>query len=274
MPRFAANLSMLYPELDFLDRFEAAAKDGFAAVEYLFPYAYERARAEGASLGQRPAAGALQRARRATGQRRPRPGLRAGPRSRVPRWHPEGARLRGGARLPARPRHGRPGARGHGARGRAAALHRESALGRARSGEGRARPADRADQHARHPALLPEPAGPCARACRGDRRAQPQGADGPLPLPDRRGRRRDEDPQVPAHRSRRPLPDRGRARAARARRRRAEPSLPVRRHRRGVGAMRLAGWVGCEYRPRRGAIANGTSDGLGWLRALPRTSGA
>ena len=33
MPQFAANLSMLYPELDFLDRFEAAAKDGFKAVE-------------------------------------------------------------------------------------------------------------------------------------------------------------------------------------------------------------------------------------------------
>lgn len=42
MPQFAANLSMLYPELDFLDRFEAAAKDGFEAVEYLFPYTYER----------------------------------------------------------------------------------------------------------------------------------------------------------------------------------------------------------------------------------------
>lgn len=41
MPKFAANLSMLYPELDFLDRFEAAAKDGFRAVEYLFPYAYD-----------------------------------------------------------------------------------------------------------------------------------------------------------------------------------------------------------------------------------------
>ncbi|MDO5692479.1 MAG: hydroxypyruvate isomerase family protein [Pseudomonadota bacterium] len=40
MPRFAANLSMLYPELSFLDRFEAAARDGFEAVEYLFPYAY------------------------------------------------------------------------------------------------------------------------------------------------------------------------------------------------------------------------------------------
>ena len=32
---------MLYPELDFMDRFEAAAQDGFKAVEYLFPYAFE-----------------------------------------------------------------------------------------------------------------------------------------------------------------------------------------------------------------------------------------
>jgi hydroxypyruvate isomerase len=40
MPKFAANLTMMYPELPFLDRFEAAAKDGFKAVEYLFPYAY------------------------------------------------------------------------------------------------------------------------------------------------------------------------------------------------------------------------------------------
>jgi 2-dehydrotetronate isomerase len=38
MPQFAANLSMLYPELPFLDRFGAAAADGFKAVEYLFPY--------------------------------------------------------------------------------------------------------------------------------------------------------------------------------------------------------------------------------------------
>ena len=41
MPKFAANLSMMYIELPFLNRFEAAAKDGFKAVEYLFPYAYE-----------------------------------------------------------------------------------------------------------------------------------------------------------------------------------------------------------------------------------------
>ncbi len=43
MPRFAANLSMLYPELPFLDRFEAAAADGFEAVECLFPYDFEPA---------------------------------------------------------------------------------------------------------------------------------------------------------------------------------------------------------------------------------------
>src|SRR5262245_23408371 len=40
MPRFAANLSMMYVEHAFLDRFAAAARDGFDAVEYLFPYAH------------------------------------------------------------------------------------------------------------------------------------------------------------------------------------------------------------------------------------------
>ena len=43
MPRFAANLSMLYNEHAFIDRFAAAAADGFEAVEYLFPYAQARA---------------------------------------------------------------------------------------------------------------------------------------------------------------------------------------------------------------------------------------
>lgn len=39
--RLAANLSMLFGEVDFLDRFGAAAHAGFTAVEYLFPYEYE-----------------------------------------------------------------------------------------------------------------------------------------------------------------------------------------------------------------------------------------
>ena len=38
MPRLAANLSMMYTERPFLDRFAAAAADGFEAVEFLFPY--------------------------------------------------------------------------------------------------------------------------------------------------------------------------------------------------------------------------------------------
>ncbi|WP_031406430.1 hydroxypyruvate isomerase [Thiomonas sp. FB-Cd] len=40
MPKFAANLTMLYTELPFLDRFAAASQGGFKAVEFLFPYAY------------------------------------------------------------------------------------------------------------------------------------------------------------------------------------------------------------------------------------------
>jgi len=40
MPRFAANLTMLFNEVAFLDRFALAAQAGFDAVEFLFPYAY------------------------------------------------------------------------------------------------------------------------------------------------------------------------------------------------------------------------------------------
>jgi 2-dehydrotetronate isomerase len=43
MPRFAANLSMMFTEHDFLDRFAAAADAGFKAVEYLFPYDFPAA---------------------------------------------------------------------------------------------------------------------------------------------------------------------------------------------------------------------------------------
>ena len=56
MPKFAANLSMLYNELPVLDRFEAAARDGFLGVECLFPYAWSAqemaARLQGNGLRQ------------------------------------------------------------------------------------------------------------------------------------------------------------------------------------------------------------------------------
>jgi hydroxypyruvate isomerase len=41
MPKFAANLTMLFNEVPFLDRFALAAKAGFTAVEYLFPYDFD-----------------------------------------------------------------------------------------------------------------------------------------------------------------------------------------------------------------------------------------
>ena len=41
MPKFAANLSMMYNEVPFTERFAAAAADGFQGVEYLFPYAWQ-----------------------------------------------------------------------------------------------------------------------------------------------------------------------------------------------------------------------------------------
>lgn len=43
MPKFAANLTMLFTELPFLDRFAAAAKAGFDYVEFLFPYEFDKA---------------------------------------------------------------------------------------------------------------------------------------------------------------------------------------------------------------------------------------
>jgi hydroxypyruvate isomerase len=43
MPKFAANLTMLFNELHFLDRFSAASRAGFKGVEFLFPYDFEAA---------------------------------------------------------------------------------------------------------------------------------------------------------------------------------------------------------------------------------------
>lgn len=56
MPRFAANLSMTFNELPFLDRFAAARKAGFEGVEFLFPYDHPaaelRTRLKGEGLTQ------------------------------------------------------------------------------------------------------------------------------------------------------------------------------------------------------------------------------
>ena len=50
MPQFAANLTMLFTEEPFIDRFAAASKAGFKAVEFLFPYAHTAQQVRNAAL--------------------------------------------------------------------------------------------------------------------------------------------------------------------------------------------------------------------------------
>jgi hypothetical protein len=80
MPRFAANLTMLFTELPFLDRFEAAAKAGFKGVEYLFPYAFDKKELAAACARNGLQAGAAQPAGRRLGQGRARHRLPPRPR--------------------------------------------------------------------------------------------------------------------------------------------------------------------------------------------------
>ena len=91
MPRFAANLSMLYTEHDFLDRFAAAARDGFTGGRVPVSLRARAADAGAASGRQRPAAGAVQRPARRLGRGRARHRLPAGARGRVPSRRRAGA---------------------------------------------------------------------------------------------------------------------------------------------------------------------------------------
>ncbi len=48
MPEFSANLTMMFNEVNFWDRFERASKAGFKAIEYMFPYAWPKEQLAGA----------------------------------------------------------------------------------------------------------------------------------------------------------------------------------------------------------------------------------
>lgn len=48
MPKFSANLTMMFTEVEFLNRFERASKAGFKAVEYMFPYEWSKEQLAGA----------------------------------------------------------------------------------------------------------------------------------------------------------------------------------------------------------------------------------
>ena len=80
MPKLAANLTMMFNEVSFLDRFEAAAAAGFTAVEYMFPYDYDAQLLKDDTRPTWPHAGTSQPAGRELGRRRPRHRMPARPR--------------------------------------------------------------------------------------------------------------------------------------------------------------------------------------------------
>ncbi len=193
MPKFSANLSMLFTEVDFMQRFRRAKEQGFSAVEYMFPYDYPiaalRSELEAHRLSQ--VLFNLPAGDWAAGERGIAclPGREAGvPRRRRARdrvcagaglrSHQLSDRQSGSRRRP--PRHRRTG-------------ERESELRRRRSGAAEYPSADRTDQPLRHAAVLPAnlPAGD--RTDRGDRQPQPVSAVRPLPHA-AHGGRADADP--------------------------------------------------------------------------------
>ena len=109
MLKFAANLSMMYTEHAFLDRYAAAAADGFAGVECMSPYEAP------AACARAPGRGGLRQVLINTpvgaAARRSRPGRAARPARRVSRWPGAGAGLCRRAGLPAGACDGRAGAR-------------------------------------------------------------------------------------------------------------------------------------------------------------------
>ncbi|MBO9648048.1 MAG: hydroxypyruvate isomerase family protein [Variovorax sp.] len=274
MPRFAANLSMLYPELDFLDRFEAAAKDGFKAVEYLFPYAYDQR-----ELAARLSANGLQQV------------LFNGPPGDWDRGD------RGLACLPGREAEFREGL--------LKAIDYAVALSCPRIHVMAGLVPEGMEREAVQPSYLDNLRWAAVEAAKAGRDLLVEPIN-TRDIPRFFLNRQDHAHEIidaigalnvqvqmdlyhcqivegdVAMKIRKYLPT-GRVGHFQI------AGVPE-RHEPDVGEMNYPylfdvidevsaqcgwqGWVGCEYRPRRGAVANGTSDGLGWLRALPRATGA
>ena len=263
MPRFAANLTMLFTEVPFLDRFERAAQAGFTAVEFLFPYAFAARGDPAAARRQRPEAGAAQPAGRRLGRRRARHRLPPGPRGRVPRRRGPRHRLRHRARRAAAQLPGRQGAGRRRRRGAAPDLRRQPALRRRRA---EARPGCKLliepintfdipgfylNRTAQALAILDEVGADNAfvqydiyhaQRMEGELAATMQkhlARIGHIQLADNPGR---NEPGT----------------------RRDQLRLPVRRT---STASATRGWIGCEYKP-----AAATEAGLGWRQRLARLS--
>ena len=111
MPKFNANLSMMFNEVTFLERFGAAAKAGFRGVEFLFPLRISGRADQGATRQAQAADGPVQHAARRLRGRRSGHGLRSGESRPVPGKCRQGGRVRQGAWMRTDPLHGRVSSR-------------------------------------------------------------------------------------------------------------------------------------------------------------------
>ncbi len=223
MPRLAANLSMMFNEVDFLDRFAAAASAGFEAVEFLFPYDHPaaelRRRLDDNGLTQ--ALFNMPPGDWAAGDRgmAALPGRQAAFRESVKKA------LDYAAALDCKLVHCMagivPADVAPVTAGSVYAANLAWAAEHAPPRRGQA--GDRADQPSRHAGLLPEHPGAGRSHRRGDRRRPPRAAVRRLSLPDHRGRRHQADGEVSA--GDRPHADRRCAGAQRAGHRRDRLAL-------------------------------------------------
>ena len=255
MPRLAANISLMFPQLPFADRFAAAAKAGFRYVEYQFPYSFGSA----AEIAGRA---------RDAGVEVVLHNLPAGDAAKGDR---------GIACLPDRVGEFREGVERAIEYAKAAGCPRLNTLaGIAPAGVAREKAKQTLVENLRYAAgklkaagltLLTEPCNPRTipgfflntsqgrhRGHRRGRRRQPPPAVRPVPHADRRGRPRQND-RAPAA-AHRPHADRRRAGAQRAGHRARSTSISCCRH---IDRLGYQGWIGAEYIPK-----GDTVEGLSW----------
>jgi hydroxypyruvate isomerase len=259
MPKFAANLSTLFTELSFLDRFAAAGENGFDAVEFLFPYACEPEWITGrlARYNLELVLHNLPPGDWAAGDR----GMACDPRRIGEFQDSVELALDYAEELGVKQLHCMAGKLPpHVPRERAHATYvanlRFAAAALKEKGP---RPADRADQRPRHARLFPHRLAPGGRRHRRMRRRQPVPAIRHLSHAAHGGRPRQQ------HRELLPLI------------RHIQLADVPGRHEPGTGEINYPylfrlldelgydGWIGCEYNPRAGTL-----EGLGWREAANR----
>ena len=239
MPKLAANLTMLFNEVEFLDRFRLAAKAGFTGGRVHVSLRIRRQRVEEEAGRERPRAGAPQSASGQLGQGRPRHRLPSRPDRRVrsERW--QSPRVRDGSRMQTTELPGWHPAAGSRREDGTRDVCQEPAIRGAAPRGGGHQIAHRAGQHARHPWIFSRSHVPGARHHRCGRLQQSVAPVRRVPHAGHGGRSgTDHRTASEAHRAH---PDRRYAWTPRAGHRRNQLRLPSPLH--GSRGVRGLGWL-------------------------------